>query len=294
MLKYLKEKLPMLLYMLGGNVALVLGLLLFQEKNGIAAGGFTGIAIIINYVYPVPMSLFTLVLTIPFLVWGWFVRGREFTILTAISQVMFAGVYEALRFLPTLTDDLLLASICGGLLFGLSAMLFLRGNSSSGGTDLMVRIFAHYRKDVSLGTLILITDGIVVLASMIVAGNIEIGIYAIISLAVCSVTTDSLILRANKACLFYIITENDPGPISHAILFELDRSATLMDGKGMYARHTGVEDHRSVLMVVVKPRQAFQVKAIVRRVDPKAFVVLCPADGILGEGFGNLEASGDK
>ena len=292
--KYLKEKLPTLLYMLGGNVTLALALILFMEKNGIAAGGFTGIAIIINYVYPVRVDLFTLVLTLPFLVWGWFTRGREFTVLTFISQVMFTGVYAALRFLPTLTEDLLLASVCGGLLFGVSAVLFLRGNSSSGGTDLMVRIFAHYRRDVSLGTLILITDGLVVLASMIVAGNVEIGIYAVISLAVCSLATDRLILSANKASLFFIITENDPAPISNAILFELGRGATLLDGAGMYARHIGAEDHRSVLMVVVKPRQAFRVKSIVRKTDPRAFVVLCPADGILGEGFPTLEAGGDN
>ena len=281
-----------LLCMLGGNLALVFGLELFLGDNGIAAGGFSGIAIIVNYVVPVPIGLFVFLLTLPFLIWSYFTRGWMFTVLTLVSTLFFSVLADTLDFLPTLTGDLLLASICGGLLYGLAAFLFLRGNSSSGGTDLAARLILHYWRSMSLGAAIIFTDGLVVLASVLVSGSVELGIYAVISLSVCSITTDMLVRTANKANLFFIITASDPSPIVKAILFELGRGATCLDAAGMYSRHLGRSDHRHVLMVVVKPREAWRIEALVRKADPSAFTVHCPADSITGEGFSFLSPDG--
>lgn len=282
-----------LIYTIAGNLALVLGLELFLSGNDIAAGGFSGIAIIVNYVVTVPIGLFVFLLTLPFLIWSWFSRGREFTVLTGISTASFSIMADALEFLPTLTNDLLLASVCGGLLYGLSAFLFLRGNASSGGTDLVARILARYRRDLSLGTTILIVDGLVILASILVSGSIELGIYAVISLGVCTIATDMMVRAANQANLFFIITREDPAPIAEAILFQLDRGATCLDGSGMYSRHIGEDHRRHVLMVVVKPREAWRVEALVKKLDPTAFTVHCPANSITGEGFEFLSPGGN-
>ncbi len=293
-MKLLRKYFSTLLYLLVANLAMVLGLVLFLGGNGIAAGGFSGIAIIINYMVPMPIGLFTMVLTLPFLVWSWFVRGREFTVLTAVSTLMYMLLDEALTFLPLLTEDLLLASICGGLLYGLGAYLFLRCNASSGGTDLLARIFVNYKRDFSLGTMILITDGLVILASMLVAGDIEIGIYAVISLAVCSVTTDMLIHSANKASLFLIITKKDPAVLSHEILFKLERGVTRLDATGMYSKLQGLDADQHVLMVVVKPRETWRLEDLVRRTDPEAFTIHCPANSISGYGFDLLQTTSEN
>jgi len=287
-----KSYLISLLYMLGGNLALVFGLELFLSDNDIAAGGFSGIAIIVNYVVPVPIGLFVFLLTLPFLIWSFLVRGWVFTLLTAVSTLFFSLLADSLVFLPTLTNDLLLASICGGLFYGLSAFLFLRGNSSSGGTDLVARLLVRHWKSMSLGTAILLTDGLVILASILVSGSVELGIYAVISLVVCSLTTDMMVRAANKANLFLIITKNDPAPMAETILFRMGRGATCFDATGMYSRHLGEEDHRHILMVVVKPREAWQIEELVRTVDPTAFAVHCPANSITGEGFEFLSPDG--
>ena len=278
--------------LLGGNLALVFGLNLFLEDNGIAAGGFSGIGIIVNYVVPVPIGLFVFLLTLPFLLWSYFVRGLLFTALTAVSTLFFSILADALDFLPTLTEDLMLASVCGGLFYGLAAFLFLRGNSSSGGTDLVARLLLHRWRSLSLGSAIILTDGLVVLASVLVSGSVELGIYAVVSLSVCSITTDMLIRTANKANLFLIVTARDPGPIAETILFALGRGATCLNAVGMYSRHLGHEDRRHVLMVVVKPREVWRMEALVRKADPAAFTVHCPANSISGKGFPFLSADG--
>ncbi len=282
-----KDRLSSLLYTAGGNLSLVLGLKLFLEENGIAAGGFSGIAIILNYLFPVNIGVFTLLLTLPFLVWSYFLRGKRFTLLTAVSSLAFSLFAEALDFLPLLTEDLLLASLCGGLLYGLSAYLFLRGSASSGGTDLVARLLLHYRRELSLGTMLLIIDGIVVLASVFVSGNPELGVYAVVSLAACSAAADILVRSANKANLFFIITKH-PQKLADGILFELGRGATCLDGTGMYSRHLGENGALHILFAVVKPREVWRLEALVQRLDPEAFTVHCPANGIAGEGFSRI------
>lgn len=276
-----KRQLRRILYICAGNACNALALNLFLTENEIAAGGFFGIAIVLNHFFYVPVGLFVFALTIPLLIWAWRVQGWKYvlnTLLTTASYSVFVDI--SALFLHRVTENLALSAVCGGALIGLGAVMYLQGECSSGGTDLLARLLVTWRREVSLGTMFMIVDGVVILASIIVTGDIELGLYAAISLGVCSYVNDLLIHGMNKAEVYFIIPSGDPEPIAQAIIHGLDRGVTSLSGRGMYGN-----EEKQVLMTVVKPRQSHRVKALVKQIDPAAFVFRAQANEVVGEGF---------
>ena len=278
------------MYIVLGNLSYALSLNLFLVDNNIAAGGFAGLAVALNHFFPIPVGTFVLVLTLPLLVWAIFAKGWGFTLATLATTGLYTLFVDgSAAFLPCATRDPLLAALCGGALNGLSAVLFLRADCSSGGTDLLARLLLTRRRDLSLGTMFLLVDRAVVLFSMLVNRNLEIGIYAAISIAVASVVNDWMIRGMNRASLFFIITSGPPEPLAEAVMTRISRGVTLLHGEGMYARQD-----RSVLMTVVKPGQVYRVKALVRQTDPEAFVFTAAINEVVGKGFQDVDASASK
>ena len=274
------------MYIILGNTFNALALNLFLTENEIAAGGFFGIAIVLNHFFYVPVGAFVLVLTVPLLIWAYFVHGWKYVLNTLVTTVGYSLFVDgSALFLHKVTDNLALAGVCGGALVGLGAVMYLQGETSSGGTDLLARLLVHRRRELSLGTMFLIVDGAVILASVLVNGDIEIGLYAAISLGVCSYVNDMLIHGMNKAEVFFIIPSGPPEPIAQAVMQRLNRGVTSLSGKGMYGGEA-----RQVLMTVVKPRQGYLVKTLVKHIDPAAFVFRAQANEVVGEGFISVDA----
>ncbi len=274
------------MYIILGNTFNALALNLFLTENEIAAGGFFGIAIVLNHFFYVPVGAFVLVLTVPLLIWAYFVHGWKYVLNTLVTTVSYSLFVDgSALFLHKVTDNLALAGVCGGALVGLGAVMYLQGETSSGGTDLLARLLVHRRRELSLGTMFLIVDGAVILASVLVNGDIEIGLYAAISLGVCSYVNDMLIHGMNKAEEFFIIPSGPPEPIAQAVMQRLNRGVTSLSGKGMYGGEA-----RQVLMTVVKPRQGYLVKTLVKHIDPAAFVFRAQANEVVGEGFISVDA----
>ena len=282
------KKLPRrLMFIFLGNLCYALAINLFMQENRIAAGGFAGLAIALNPWLHVPIGVFVLVLSIPLYIWSVPVKGWSFMLLGLVGSLLYTlEVDVSSLILPTVTHDLLLAAICGGALNGLATICFLEAETNSGGTDLLARLLLTRHRDLSLGTMFLICDGAVVLVSMIVEGNVEIGIYGAIAITVSSFVGDKMIAGMNRASIYYIIPSGPAEPIAEAIMAELHRGVTCLEGMGMYAK-----TEKQVLMTVVKPRQGYRVKALVKRIDPDAFVFMAKTAEVAGEGFLEVDAS---
>ena len=276
-----------LLFVFLGNLCYALAINLFLEPNHIAAGGFAGLAIALNPWLHVPTGVFVLVLSIPLYVWAVFSKGWSFMLLGLMGSVLYTFEVDlSALVLPAATEDLLLAALCGGALNGLATICFLEAETNSGGTDLLARLLLTRHRDLSLGTMFLICDGVVVLVSMLVEGNVEIGIYGAIGIVVSSFVGDKMIAGMNRASIYYIIPSGPAEPIAEAVMEELHRGVTRLEGMGMYAK-----TEKQVLMTVVKPRQGYRVKALVKRIDPEAFVFMAHAAEVAGEGFLEVDAS---
>ena len=270
-----------------GNLCYALAINLFLSPNRIAAGGFAGLAIALYPWLHIPTGVFVLVMSIPLYVWAVAVKGWSFMLLGLIGSVLYTFEVDiSALFLPAVTRDLLLAALCGGALNGLASICFLEAETNSGGTDLLARLLLTRHRSLSLGTMFLLCDGAVVLVSMMVEGKLEIGIYGAIGILVSSFVGDKLIAGMNRASIYYIIPSGPAEPIADAILAELHRGVTRLRGEGMYAR-----TERQLLMTVVKPSQGYRVKALVKGIDPGAFVFMARAAEVAGEGFIDVDAS---
>lgn len=279
-----------LLYVILGNLCYALAINLFMEENGISAGGFAGLAIALRNFVPVSTGVFVLVLSLPLFVWAVFIKGWSFTLVGLAGSLLYTlEVDGSALILPCVTRDPLLAALCGGALNGAAAMLFLMADSNSGGTDLLARLLLTRHKSLSMGRMFLICDGAVVLVAMLAQRNLEIGIYSLIGIAVSSYVNDLFINGLNKANIYFIIPSGPAAPLADAILQQLERGVTMLPGKGMYA---GTE--RQVLMTVVKPAQGYRVKALVKEMDPEAFVFMANAAEVSGFGFVDVDASSQQ
>ena len=176
--------------------------------------------------------------------------------------------------------DPLVASLFGGVLYGIGMVCLIRSNSSVGGTDLLNRLLVVAFPQVSVGKMCMIIDGAAVVFAMIAFRDVQLGLYAIITLYVCSVFADHIMGGFDRGNLCFVITDGDPTQIAQDLMHRLNRAVTKLDGTGMYS---GTK--RSVLMMAVRPSETFIVKREIYKLDPHAFVVVAQANEVLGGGF---------
>lgn len=269
-----------MIYFLVGNLCYALAIQFFLAGNSIAAGGFSGIAIVLSTLMPISIGNFIFLLNLPFLIVSYFIKGKRYTLKTFMGSTIYTIMLNAISFLPTVTQNKLVAAVFGGLLYGMGAVFFMKSDASGGGTDLVARLLKTKFPSLSIGKLFIIVDGSVVVFAMIIFRNIEAGLYAIITIYVCSVVNDRVLAGFDKANMCYIITDRDPEGLAHAVQTELGRSVTLQHGTGMYAK-----GEHNILLTVLRPRETWQLKQIVSELDPNAFVVVASASEVMGRGF---------
>lgn len=270
-----------------GTFLMAMGLLLFLEPNTIAPGGVTGLAIVIQKASGIPIDVTNLAINIPLFILGVIVLGRAFGAKTAYGTAMLSLFIRILIIVfgnnINATNDLLLASIFGGVILGIGiGMVFIAGGTT-GGTDLAGAILNKYFPGLSTAKLMMIIDLLIVATAGIVNKNIETSLYSIISLYILVKVADFIVEGLNYSKAFYIITDYSE-EISKEIFKELDRGATALKGKGMY---TGRD--RDVLLCVVNRAQVAKLKKIVYSIDNKAFIMVSNIHEVLGEGFASID-----
>ena len=268
------------MYLLLADVLYALALNLFYVGNKIAAGGFAGVATVINSFIPIPIGVAVFVMSIPVVVAAWRVKGASYTLMAVATTAVYSLIVDVLSFLPTITDDKLVAVVCGGILYGFGASLAIKAHLSSGGTDLLAKVLITKFRTFSIGTLLLIIDGAIVVLAAVAFKDVGAAIYAILAIAVCSVIMDLMNKGFNRAQMFYIFANQNQQEICNTILYEMNRGVTSLRGTGKYSNN-----EKEILLVVVKPSETHILKEIVNRLDPTAFVILVSANEIIGEGF---------
>ena len=254
----------------------------FFQSNDLTMGGFTGVAQIIHYLLPVlPIGVLTIVMNIPLFIIGVRCMGIKLLLSSlyamAASSLLLGLVASLFTFQPM---EPLLACIYGGALLGISIGLMLLVNATTGGTELLARLLKLRFHHLSIGRLCLICDVIVVLLYAAVFRNVHNALYSIIALYISSLAIDMVIYGSRTAELAYIISGRS-AQIGQALL-ELDMGITLLPATGGFSG-----DPKQVILCAFKRRQIAVIKAQVHSIDPNAFLIVCQAHEVLGEGFGS-------
>jgi uncharacterized membrane-anchored protein YitT (DUF2179 family) len=271
--------------MLVGVIITALGYTLFQVPYDIAAGGLSGVAIVVNNFTGWPVGIMYLVMNVPLLVLGFFYLGRwPFVIRTLVAVIIFSAATDLfLAYLPgyleqhPITNDILLSAVYAGIVGGVGGGIVYRSGSTMGGTGILGRVI-QFRTGTPLSQVYFYTDGIIIFAAGLVFGW-EIALYALLTLFLNGLATDYTLEGPSSVRTATIIT-NCPHEVSQALITGLGRGVSHWEITGAY---TGKK--RFMLLCTIYRPQVNDLKEIVARIDREAFVIIGVAHQALGFGF---------
>ncbi|MBQ3547124.1 MAG: YitT family protein [Clostridia bacterium] len=276
----IKEFLKDIIYYIVGGSIYTVAVTTFLSANEISPGGVTGIATVLNFLLNTPIGGVVFLINVPLFIIAVFKFGKGFIIKTAIATAITSILLDLLVIvLPIMKIDLILASIFGGTLMGLGVSIIMLRGSSTGGVEIVAKLVSLKYPYVSMGRLMLLLDFSVVVVSALVYKNAQSALYSTVALYSCSKIMDLVLYGADKGKVIYIISDKAQYIVCD-ILNKIGRGATFLDVRGAY---TG--DKRQMIMCTVRRNEVHNVYAAARQHDKSAFIVVCEAGEILGEGF---------
>lgn len=258
-----------------------LGFCWLYQPNGISVGGFTGIAQILNHLFPVlPIGVVTIVLNIPLFIIAMKMQGIKLFVNSLYCMVVcsvFVDVFpKIITFKPM--NDLLLASIFGGVVVGISCGLLMKVSATNGGSELAARLLKYKFHHISVGKLCLYVDLAVIVCFAITFKKLESALYGVVSMYVLSLVVDFVVYGGTHAKMAHIIS--DKSEEIRKKLLDMNLGVTMVQCRGGWR-----ENDNRMIICAFRPQQIAAIKAAVAGIDPSAFVIVCDAHEVLGEGF---------
>lgn len=254
----------------------------FLLPNKLSTGGFSGLSTIAYYVFHVPIGTAMIFLNIPLFLVAFFRIGKNFIIKSITGTVFLSVFMNILERFPAVTTDKFLACIYGGIIMGIGTSVILKVNSSTGGSDLLSYVIRSFNDRFKSGDLIIAFDAVVIIISIIVFKEIEIGLYSAIAIYLMGKMIDIVFEGVDFTKVMLIISDKYDD-IAKAISEDVRRGCTAIYAKGMYSNES-----KMMLFCVGGRNETIQIKRIAKLLDNKAFVVIFNAREVLGKGFRKL------
>ena len=271
--KLLDNFLSFLLITLGATLA-ALALEIFLVPNNIIDGGIIGISIMISYITKVKLSILTFVLNIPFLILGYKQLGKCFFIKAAYAMLVFSVLLEQFKPVPELTNDILLATVFGGLLLGIGVGFVIKFGACLDGTE-VVAILINKKTSFSVGQVVMFLNFFIYSTSGLLFGW-DRALYSILTYFITFKIIDMVSEGFEQAKAAMIIT-NHGEEIANSIYKHLGRTVTMLEGEGL------ISGKKVVLYAVVTRIEIPELKRIVAADDYSAFVTITDVNEIVGK-----------
>lgn len=270
-------------YFLGGFIYSC-AVTIFISSNEISPGGLTGISTVLNYLFSFPTGITLFILNIPILILGFIKFGGIFVFNTSLATalVSFSLTITDSIFPPFKTDKIL-AAVFGGILMGMGLSIVLRHGATTGGVDIIAKLINSKFRHLTVGRLLLIMDGIIIIFAAIIYRNIDSVLYSILSMYASSRVLDVGLYGADRGRVIYIVSDKSK-EICMDINHIANRGVTIISAKGGY---TGI--NKELLMCTVRIHEVSTIYSIVDKNDPNAFIVVSEAGEIIGEGFKTIK-----
>ena len=243
----------------------------------IAPGGVTGIATVLAQYLPVTVGMLSFLINVPLFLLGWRQVGWRFAARSFVAMLLLSLFIDIVP-VRDMTGNVMHATVFGGLMMGVGLGLVVRAGATTGGTDMAAKMVHNVIGFASIPAILLAIDGAVVAIAALVFG-VEAGLWALITLFICSKAMDMVIKGFNTALQFVIIS-NESEAIVRRIHKDIDRGCTRIVAEGTYS-----ERPVGMLLCVLSRTEAPRLKKIVAEIDPRAFVTVCDVHEALGEGF---------
>ena len=262
----------------------------FLIPNEITAGGVTGISTILNYALGWHISYTYLVINVVLLVAGTIILGKGFGFKTIFCVAVSTIYFEFFPMIPWVSeiDDNLINSIIGGAMSGVGiAMVFTQGGST-GGIDIIALVINKF-KEVSPGTVFMVSDCLIISSVLLLPDkSLQDIVYGYVVTVAFSYTVDQL-LTGSKQSVQMLIISSKYEEIADKLCFQMDKGVTAINSLGWYKKSQSM-----MIMVVTRKSLMYEVMAVVKEIDPKAFFTVSTVMGVYGEGFEEVKAKAKK
>ncbi len=268
-----------------GAFMYALGVTQFIMPHQFVIGGLTGIAVLLNYAFNLPVSLLVLIMNALLLLLAFRILGSEFLVKTIVGVALlslFIGMFEQVQWDPIMTDEPLMAGLIGAILGGSGVGLLMSVNGSSGGTDIIVLVINKFRH-ITPGRTMLFVDLVIVSSSYLIFRSVETIVFGIIIIAVMATSVDWILSGIRQSVQFFIFSTQYE-EIATQINLQLHRGCTVLDGTGWYTQQP-----QKVLLVMAKQSESTSIFRLVKQIDKNAFISQSNVMGVYGEGFDRMK-----
>lgn len=263
-----------------GNALYALSVKLFLLPSGLITGGTTGIAISVHHYFGIPISLFVFGFNVMMLLVGYLVLGKTFASTTLASTFLYPFLLELLdRWLGNImiTNDILLCTLFSGLGIGMALGIVIRSGASTGGMDIPPLVLKKFFKlPVSFSMYVF---DVIILLSQAIFSQSEMILYGIVLIIIYTMTLDKMLLLGTTRTEIKVISHR-ANEIRDAILKQMDRGVTMLDGEGGYQR-----EKLQMIFSVISNRELPKIERIVHGIDPECFMSVSRVSEVRGRGF---------
>lgn len=268
-----------------GIILVAISIEYFFAPNNLAAGGVTGVAIVLNYLFPsIGVGMLTLIINILLFAVAFIILGSNFgkkSIFATIGLSIIMWIIEKFLNPIAITSDLVVATIFGTIISAFGMAIVFNNNSSTGGTDIIAKVMNKYLH-INIGISLLIIDIIITFFAAMVFG-LDIGFYSMLSVIILGITIDRFIDGFNTSKEIIVMTKKE-NEVKDFIINTLSRGCTYLKGTGCY---TGKDIN--VIYAILGRNEFIKLKKYIKDIDPKAFISVRESHEVLGEGFKDIE-----
>ena len=251
----------------------------FLLPNKLSTGGFSGLSTIAYYFFHIPLGTAMFVLNMPLFFVAFFRVGKKFVLKSVIGTFLLSIFIDFLERFPAITTDKFLACIYGGIIMGIGTAVILKVNGSTGGSDLLSYVVRSFNDKFKSGDLIIWVDTGIIILSIFVFNEIEIGLYSAIAIFLMGKMIDIVFEGVNFTKVMYIISDKY-NEIARIVGDDIQRGSTGIYAKGMHSN-----EDKMMLFCVGTRSEIVRIKKIATDIDKKAFIVIFNAREAWGKGF---------
>lgn len=275
-----RESLMSIFIVLLGNFIYALTVKFFLIPGGLVTGGSTGIALTLHHYFALPVSAFVMIFNLFMLLLGLVGLGKKFvltTILSSFAYPLSLGLLDKVLGEVFVTDDVLLNTIFAGLGIGVAVGIVIRTGASTGGMDVPPLILQKYVR-IPVAVSLYVFDTCILL-SQAVFNDLEKLLYGCVLVFIYTVVIDKVLIMGTTHTEIKIISKKSE-EVKRAIIEEMDRGITILNGRGGY-----LEKDTDVILTVVSGREVPRVEKLVHSIDQEAFMTISKVSEVRGRGF---------
>ena len=265
---------------IGGSLVFAVGFAFFLQPNDMSPGGISGLALVVTELLQFgSVGTLSILINLPLFILGGMKIGRRFFMGSLLGMLLSSMAIDAFAMLEVPPVEPLLGVLYGGVLCGLGLGVVFISGTSTGGSDILVRLLKLRWRNVPIGQISMSFDAVVVVLTGLVFRDVTKALYTGITVYICGKVIDGVVYRFDYSKVALIIS-TEYESIAREIGKRLDRGATFLHGEGSYS-HTPTK----VVLAAVKKQQLAELKELVVELDPNAFIIVQEAHQVLGDGF---------